>query len=113
VLLQAGIVRGMAHITGGGLPGNVARIISDGMVAEIDARSWRVPPMFEYVAEVGHIASGECYRVFNMGIGFVIVIPASDVDRALELAGDARIIGRVATRTGAAPVELRGLEAGG
>jgi phosphoribosylformylglycinamidine cyclo-ligase len=113
LLLQAGVVRGMAHITGGGLPGNVARIVPDGLVAEIDTRLWSVPAMFEYVAEVGHVASGECYRVFNMGVGFVVIVSAGDAERALELVGDARVIGRVGTRSGAAPVVLRGLESGG
>jgi phosphoribosylformylglycinamidine cyclo-ligase len=111
-LLQAGVVRGMAHITGGGLPGNVARIIPDGLVAEIDTRSWSAPAMFDYVADVGHVAIGECYRVFNMGVGFIAVVSADDAERALELVRDARVIGRVAKRAGAAPVVLRGLEAG-
>lgn len=94
-LAGAGVVAGMAHITGGGLPGNVGRIVPDGLTAEIDVTSWTVPPLFEYVAEIGHIDTGECYRAFNMGVGYVVICRASDVSRARELVPDAIEIGRV------------------
>ena len=93
-LVEADIARGMAHITGGGLPGNVARVVPDGLTAEIDASAWTVPPLFEYVAEMGHIAADECFRAFNMGIGYVVACRPADVARARELAPDAVEIGR-------------------
>jgi phosphoribosylformylglycinamidine cyclo-ligase len=93
--LATGSVRGMAHITGGGLPGNVSRIVPDGLVAEVDRNAWDVPAMFQYVAETGHVDEDECYRAFNMGIGFVLVIPENDVDRVLESVGGSAVIGRV------------------
>jgi len=89
------VVHGMAHITGGGLPGNVSRIVPDGLVAEIDLNAWDVPAMFDYVAESGHIAENECYRAFNMGIGFVIVVAPEHVEDVLRTVEDGVVIGRV------------------
>lgn len=94
-IVGAGIATGMAHITGGGLPGNVARIVPSGLLAEIDAAAWDVPPLFEFVAEMGHIDADECYRAFNMGIGYVIACRSADVARARQLVPDAVEIGRV------------------
>jgi phosphoribosylformylglycinamidine cyclo-ligase len=94
-LLTSGAVHGMAHITGGGLPGNVARVIPDGLVAEIDRNAWVVPAVFDYVAESGHIANDECYRAFNMGIGFVAAVAPKRIDDVLALVEDSVVIGRV------------------
>jgi phosphoribosylformylglycinamidine cyclo-ligase len=71
-------VKGLAHITGGGLLENIPRILPDGCAAEIDTTSWKAPPVFEYLEEHGHIGKGEMYRVFNMGVGMVCVIGAED-----------------------------------
>jgi len=79
-LLQQRVVKGIAHITGGGLTENVPRILPDGCVAEIRRRAWTVPPIFRLLQERGDIGDDEMFRVFNMGIGLVIVCAASDAD---------------------------------
>jgi phosphoribosylformylglycinamidine cyclo-ligase len=94
-LAGIGAIRAMAHITGGGLPGNVGRVVPDGMRVTIDTSAWTVPALFEYVAEVGHIALDECYRTFNMGIGFVIICPPEQASRALALVPNSVLIGQV------------------
>ncbi len=67
------VVHAMAHVTGGGIPGNVPRILPKGLVAEIDRKSWPVPPVFEWLRTTGGVPKAEMWRVFNMGIGFVLV----------------------------------------
>ncbi len=93
--LEAGVIKGMAHITGGGLPGNVSRVIPEGLVAEIDATSWTPPPIFDYVVERGHIDLAEAYRVFNMGVGFVIITAPDDVATLKQLIPGLKEIGSV------------------
>ncbi len=68
------VIRGAAHITGGGIEGNLCRIIPDRLCAVIDTRVWRKPPIFEYIQKQGKISIAEMYKVFNMGIGFIMVI---------------------------------------
>ena len=98
-LLDAGIVKGMAHITGGGLTENVPRILPDGCAADIDRSVVGVPPLFALIQQRGHIAIDEMYRAFNMGVGIVVVCAATEADRIssmLESRGDRPIrIGRV------------------
>jgi phosphoribosylformylglycinamidine cyclo-ligase len=69
-------VRGMAHITGGGLVGNVPRIFPKGLACTIDTRSWPCPPIFKYLQSLG-VPRQEMFRVFNMGIGYVLVVRAA------------------------------------
>ena len=90
-LLQQRVVKGLAHITGGGLTENVPRVLPSDCVAEIRRRAWTVPPVFRLLQERGDIGDDEMFRVFNMGIGLVIVCGASDADTvvaALERAGE-------------------------
>ncbi|MFG0328447.1 MAG: phosphoribosylformylglycinamidine cyclo-ligase [Phycisphaerales bacterium] len=68
------IVSGMAHITGGGLPGNVCRALPEDLDAVIDASSWEVPAIFRFLQKHGGVAEDEMFRVFNMGIGFVLIV---------------------------------------
>ncbi|GHU09410.1 phosphoribosylformylglycinamidine cyclo-ligase [Betaproteobacteria bacterium] len=75
-----GVVKGLAHITGGGLTENVPRILGKDLVAHIDAASWTPPPLFQWLQEAGQVDPQEMYRVFNCGIGMVIVIAAADAD---------------------------------
>jgi len=72
---------GLAHITGGGLPGNIARILPEGTGAVIERSRWEVPNVFTVIQDLGSIAEDEMFRAFNMGIGFVAVADESDVDR--------------------------------
>ncbi len=78
-------VRGMAHITGGGLVDNVPRIMPKGTCAVIDRAMWKTPQVFQFMEERGKIDHEEMYRVFNMGIGFAIFVRAKDADGAMEL----------------------------
>jgi len=89
-------LRGMAHITGGGLTENIIRVVPEGFGIEIDPASWTVPPVFDWLAEAGNIEAAEMRRTFNMGIGFVLICPAHQAARVAELLGEpAPIIGRV------------------
>ncbi len=83
-LLESGIpVRGMAHITGGGVLGNLTRCFPKGTAAVIDPRSWKRPPIFEWLQNEGLVEDEEMWRVFNCGIGFALVIPRRRLDAAL------------------------------
>jgi phosphoribosylformylglycinamidine cyclo-ligase len=83
-LHRAGLMKAAAHITGGGLPGNLPRVLPDGTVAVLTP-NWPVPPVFPWLARVGGIASGEMLRVFNCGIGMAVVVAEADVAAATEL----------------------------
>jgi phosphoribosylformylglycinamidine cyclo-ligase len=72
-LLDAGAIKGLAHITGGGLLENIPRILPSGTGVEIDRDSWPVLPIFKLLQEIGNVADGEMYRTFNMGIGMVLI----------------------------------------
>lgn len=78
-------IRGMAHITGGGFPDNLERILPDGVQAVVDRAAWEVPALFRFIGEKGRVARDEMYRVFNMGIGMVIFVRAKDVMKAREV----------------------------
>lgn len=78
-------VKGLAHITGGGLTDNLPRIIPEKLHAEIDVRSWRQPPVFDWLQATGRIATAEMRRTFNCGVGMAIVVSAEDSTRTIEL----------------------------
>jgi len=85
------VVKAMAHITGGGLVGNVPRVLPDGISVEIVKDSWPVPPIFNYLQETGGVETSEMYRVYNMGIGMVMIVSpyyAEAVAERLEKAGE-------------------------
>ena len=84
-LLDRGVVKGLAHITGGGITENLPRTLPDGCAAEIDRRSWSPPPLFELLQRHGSIAEDEMFRAFNMGVGLVIACAEAEVKRAIEL----------------------------
>jgi len=84
-------VRGMAHITGGGLPGNVPRILPAGCRAVVRRGSWRVPPIFALIERLGRVPRGEMDRTFNNGIGFVLVVAAGAAERVMERLRHARL----------------------
>ena len=90
---------GLAHITGGGLPGNVIRVLPEGRRAVIERSRWEVPHVFGVLQQLGKVPAGDMFRTFNMGIGFVAVVPEGDVDaslRAFETSEmDAAVIGHV------------------
>ena len=98
-LLSTVTPHGLAHITGGGLPGNVARILPEGTDAIIETSRWKTPHVFDVLQDLGALDNHQMYRTFNMGIGFVIVVPEAAVDttqaslRAHAL--DSHVIGRI------------------
>ena len=77
-------IKGIAHITGGGLPANVVRILPDGCVAHIQNGTWEVPSIFPFLQAKGDVEVPEMYKVFNMGIGMVVVVAPDSVDAALK-----------------------------
>jgi phosphoribosylformylglycinamidine cyclo-ligase len=85
-LLERGVVKGMAHITGGGVTENLPRVLPDGCAAEIDLKSWTVPPIFRLLQERGGIAREEMLRAFNMGVGLIVVCGPSHAQRVMNLA---------------------------
>lgn len=87
-LLSTFSIHGMAHITGGGLPGNVKRIMPDGLMARIIQNSWDHPPEFKWLQKIGNIADTEMLSVFNCGIGYVVVLPANHADEAIRFLED-------------------------
>ena len=82
--LDAGLVRGLAHITGGGIPGNLPRTLGSDLGAVIDLASWEVPNVFQVLEEGGRVDRDEMLRVFNMGVGMIVVVAPEDVDGVLE-----------------------------
>ena len=74
----------MAHITGGGLPENLPRCLNRGQSIEIEHGSWTIPPIFNWLAEAGKIQPKAMYNTFNMGIGFVIIVPGDRAESSLE-----------------------------
>jgi phosphoribosylformylglycinamidine cyclo-ligase len=79
------VVHGMAHITGAGIPGNVPRVIPKGLEAHIDRKSWTVPPVFKWLQKAGHVPAKEMWRVFNMGIGYVMIVSPFYADHITEI----------------------------
>jgi phosphoribosylformylglycinamidine cyclo-ligase len=101
-LLDAGLVKGMAHITGGGITENLPRTLPAGCAAEVDRRSWTVPPLFALLRTRGGIAEDEMLRAFNMGVGLIVCVDAAASHRALDLL----------TRAGEQPIPLGRVVAG-
>jgi phosphoribosylformylglycinamidine cyclo-ligase len=100
-LLSTGSIKGMAHITGGGITDNLPRVLPDGTMALVDLQSWRVPPVFEWLQRSGGVPQDDMLRTFNMGIGLVLVVARDQSAAVLDaLAGqgerDARVIGEIA-----------------
>ena len=78
-------ISGMAHITGGGFPDNIPRVLPKCVNAEIDRASWEVPTIFKFIERQGKVDHDEMYRVFNMGIGFVVIIPKTELKKATNI----------------------------
>jgi phosphoribosylformylglycinamidine cyclo-ligase len=81
-LLLKGWVSAMAHITGGGIPGNLPRVLPSGVKAIIDLDAWPIPSIFKYLAKLGEIDTDELLQSFNMGIGMIVIVPAEHVKNA-------------------------------
>ena len=110
-LMEKVDVKGMAHITGGGITGNTHRMFPDGLCAEVRADAWPRPPVFAWLQRAGGLAPDEMLSTFNCGIGFVVVVAEKDADATLRFLGDAGesafVIGKVARGdTGAASTRV-------
>jgi phosphoribosylformylglycinamidine cyclo-ligase len=92
--LPSGTIRGLAHITGGGLIDNVPRVLPADCDAVIETKSWRVPAIFEFLQREGKVDREEMYQVFNMGIGMVVIVAARDSDKVSRTLR-AKTIGRI------------------
>lgn len=88
-------INGMAHITGGGLIENVPRIVPDGLTARFDSSKWQISPIFELIQKIGDVNPIEMYRVFNMGLGMIVICSPSDVDKVKSAVSDTLIVGEV------------------
>jgi phosphoribosylformylglycinamidine cyclo-ligase len=82
-------VKGLAHITGGGITENLPRILPEGCAAEINVRSWKPPAIFRLIQALGEIERDEMFRTFNMGVGMLIVCRQGDVEAVVKRAGHA------------------------
>ena len=105
----------LAHITGGGLPENLPRVLPEGVNARIDTSSWTWPEVFRWLQQTGNVADFEMYRTFNCGVGMVIALPAEAVDQAialLESSGEKPwLVGEVVKGDGEPEVLLEGVQA--
>jgi phosphoribosylformylglycinamidine cyclo-ligase len=85
------VVSAMAHITGGGLAGNLPRVLPGGLDAVVNLKSWDIPPLFSFLQDKGNVAEDEMWRVFNMGIGYVLAVRptfADSITKHLERHGE-------------------------
>jgi phosphoribosylformylglycinamidine cyclo-ligase len=99
-LFEAGRIKGMAHITGGGITDNLPRILPHGTAATVDLSSWRVPPLFRWLQRCGNVPAEDMFRTFNMGIGLIVVTSKGHAEPLIsELAArggrEARVIGEI------------------
>ena len=106
-MLGGGLIKGMAHITGGGITDNLPRVLPASMVANVDLSRWHVPPIFQWLMEAGRVPLDDMLRTFNMGVGLVIVTGAAKADHVMaELAArggrEARVIGDIVPGDGPA-----------
>ena len=107
-LHRAGLLKAAAHITGGGLPGNLPRVLPDGLTAVLDASLWTPPPVFAWLAAAGGVAADEMLRVFNCGIGMALVVADAAAARTLLEGHGERVfdIGRIEAGSGPAAVRI-------
>ena len=108
--MQSVDVKGMAHITGGGLLENTHRMFPEHLAARLERERWPRPTIFGWLQKAGNVADAEMHRVFNCGIGMIVVVAAPDADRAAALLVDAGEtvfrIGAVVTRAPGAPATV-------
>jgi phosphoribosylformylglycinamidine cyclo-ligase len=101
------LIKGLAHITGGGFEGNIPRILPGGLAAHIRKSSWDIPAIFKLIQQQGNVDEAEMYRVFNMGIGMAIVCSPGDVTQLTKQLPEAKIIGKVVGQVGKARVVIQ------
>ncbi|ATW23394.1 phosphoribosylformylglycinamidine cyclo-ligase [Candidatus Formimonas warabiya] len=94
-LLGKYTIKGMAHITGGGLVENLPRVFPDGVQGEIDLTTWEVPAIFKLIQKLGHVEEQEMYRVFNMGVGYCLIVDQTHVPEILKHCAGSFVMGRM------------------
>jgi len=100
------LVNGLAHITGGGFPDNVPRILPEGLAARFNSRAWEIPPVFRLMQLLGNTSRDEMYHVFNMGIGMVVVCSPGNVSKLKREIPEIKVIGEVAKEKGGTRVTI-------
>ncbi len=100
-------IHGLCHITGGGLLENVPRIIPDGYLANIDSQAWVRPEIFDWIQTTGNIDRDEMHRVFNCGIGMLVILPKEQADEALKICQSATLIGEITKLASENKISLR------
>jgi phosphoribosylformylglycinamidine cyclo-ligase len=101
------VIKGMAHITGGGLIDNVPRVLPQGVAAQFHSQAWTILPIFQLIQQRGNVDQDEMYRVFNMGVGMVLICSPEDVNQLTGQLPEAKIIGEVIKQEGAARVIIK------
>jgi len=101
------MIKGMAHITGGGLIDNVPRVLPQGMAAQLRSRAWTIPPIFQLIQKQGGVAQNGMFRVFNMGIGMALICSPDNVDQLTEQLPEAKVIGKVVEQKGKVRVVIK------
>jgi phosphoribosylformylglycinamidine cyclo-ligase len=104
-LVKQGVVTGIAHITGGGIAGNLSRILPPGTGARLKRSTWKVPRVFELIAEAGGVEEEEMYRVFNMGLGMILAVPHDGIPAVLDRTPRSRIVGEIVSGEGEVEIE--------
>jgi phosphoribosylformylglycinamidine cyclo-ligase len=101
-------IKGLAHITGGGLVGNIPRSLPKGLAARLDSKKWAKPPIFNLLQKKGNVETAEMYRVFNMGIGMAVICAAENVKKISKALPEAKVVGEVVKQRGEARVIIDG-----
>ena len=101
-----GRLKGIAHITGGGLPGNLPRILPDGLAGRLHEGAWPVPPIFRLIQESGNVTEDEMHKTFNMGLGMVLVCDPSDVEAVRAQVDEAMVVGEVVAQASAQRITI-------
>jgi len=101
------LIKGIAHITGGGLIGNVPRILPPGLAAQFRRGTWPIPPVFQLIEQRGNVEPEEMYHVFNMGIGMVLICSPDNADKITKALPEAHVVGKVMEQRGEARVIIK------
>ncbi|MDP2729245.1 MAG: phosphoribosylformylglycinamidine cyclo-ligase [Dehalococcoidales bacterium] len=100
-------IKGIAHITGGGLIGNVPRILPEGLAAQFHRGKWTIPPIFQLIQQKGNVDQEEMFRVFNMGVGMVLICSPDNADQLTKALPESHIVGEVVKQRGEARVVIK------
>jgi len=100
------VIKGLAHITGGGLLDNVPRVLPEEVGAQFNSQEWTVPPIFQLIQQRGNVERQEMYRVFNMGIGMVIICSPDNAHQLTKALPEAKVIGKLTKQVGKAKVVI-------